>query len=538
METVADALATCLMEAGVEVVFGLPGGENVEVLDALRRRGIRFVLVHHESSAAFMAAASARLRGRPGVCLTTLGPGATNAVAGVAHAHLDRAPVLVITAQASASLRARHTHQVVDLHALFAPITKASLALEPQGAYETIRGALALTLSGRPGPVHLQVSNDDAGKAVVPVGDATIPRPSDAPVEAQVGSLERARGLLSRFTRPVILAGLGLEPEGPYRVLRQLAEAARAPVIVTPKAKGALPDDHPLAAGTIGLTHTDPVYEILGEADGVFAVGFDVVELVRPWEHPAPIIWLAPWANHDPTLPAAVELCAPMGDVLAGLTEGPFATASDWGEVRLEAHRRAQKAVRLPEPSPGRVTPQAVLHALRRSLPRQALVATDVGSHKIFFCLEWPAYVPNRFLVSNGLSSMGYGLPAAIAAGLVLGDEPVVCLIGDAGLAMSMGELGTLARLGAPVTVVVFSDGALDLIRSHQLRAGKPAFGTELVAPDFVGVARAFGIEARRVENEAACAEVVAQAVVSGRPALIEALIDPISYPTTPHRAS
>jgi acetolactate synthase-1/2/3 large subunit len=181
-------------------------------------------------------------------------------------------------------------------------------------------------------------------------------------------------------------------------------------------------------------------------------------------------------------------------------------------------------------------TPQSVLHILRETLAPETILTTDVGSHKIFYCLEWPALLPNRFLVSNGLSSMGFGLPAAIAASLVQTADPVVCTTGDAGLVMNLGELNTLARLNAPVTVVVFKDNALDLIRSHQNRAGKPTFGTEFTAPDFVAIAEAHGIRACQAPTEEALAEELRRSVDSKRPALIEVEIDPTTYPTTPQR--
>ena len=330
METVADVLAQGLRDFGIERVFGIPGGENVEVVDALRQAGIRLVLVHHEASAVFMADATARLTGRPAACLTTLGPGAANSVAGVAHAYLDRSPVLVITAQIPDSLIRHQPHQYVDLAALFAPITKASIkllgpsvseGLEPEGAAETVRRALELTRHGKPGPVHLQVSNEAAGQPLRPYTGPPVPQwrrgkpaasvsgttaPATrgiAPAPDWVAEFATARKLIERSHRPAIVAGLGLEPERPYELLRRLAEAAGAPVISTPKGKGSLPDDHPLAGGTIGMTRSDPAYKILDEADCILAVGFDAVELVKPWDQAAPLIWIANWENREPVLP-------------------------------------------------------------------------------------------------------------------------------------------------------------------------------------------------------------------------------------------
>lgn len=546
--TVAEVLIDQLATAGVEVIFGLPGGEVVEILDAIRRKGLRFVLTHNEASAVFMADAVARMTGKPSVSISTLGPGATNAVTGVAHAYLDRAPLIHITAQKPDNLLPDYTHQVIDLHALYRPITKGTFQLTAANAASTIAEAIALTQSGRPGPVHLQVSNEEAGQVVgerrEERGDTTGERGErrqergdrrEETGEARgARAINEARTLLSQAQRPVIVAGVGLEPERPYRALQELAEAINAPVIVTPKVKGALSDRHPLAAGTIGLTRTDAVYDILEEADCVIAVGFDVVELVKPWQIDAPLIWIAPWTNEDPVLPAAVELVGPMEPVLQQLADSSFATDTDWGHQRVAAHHQMLAARPQSEPVAGCLSPQNVIQSLRRLVPDEALLAVDVGSHKIFSSLEWPTYVPNRFSLSNGLSSMGFALPNAIGASLALGGAPTLCLTGDAGMAMVMGELGVLAELQLPVIVVVLNDGAIDLIRSHQVRSGKPVYGTEFTSPNFSQIAAAYGLTSSRVDSEERLDAAIAAALSTKQPAVIEVMLDPKGYPTTP----
>lgn len=539
MATVAETLVDTLAAAGIDTVFGLPGGEVVEILDALRRRNLRFVFVHNESSAVFMADAMARMTGKPGVALTTLGPGATNAVAGVAHAYLDRSPVLVITAQKPDALLPDYTHQVLDLHALYAPITKGSFKLTAQNVESVTQQALALAQAGRPGPVHLQISNEEATLASaehrVASGESGAVT-KDVTTDFGVAQITQARDLLASAKKPIIVAGLGLEPEQPYASLREFAEAANAPVIVLPKGKGALADDHPLAAGVIGLTRTDPAYELVDEADCIVAVGFDVVELVKKWDQSAPLIWVAPWANDDPVIPAQVEFVGPMAPVLQQLADSDFATAPEWGANRVAAFRAKLAQRTLPEPAPGRLLPQQVLATLRRQLPRDTLLAVDVGSHKIHSSLEWPTYAANRFLVSNGLSCMGFALPSAIGAGFALGGQPTVCLTGDAGLAMVMGELVVLAQWQLPVIVVVLNDSAIDLIRSHQVRAGKPVYGTEFPSPHFAQIAAAYGLASARVHSEQEYADALATALAGGRPMLIEVMLDPSSYPTTPRK--
>ena len=566
MPTTAQLLAESLHAAGISVVFGMPGGEVVAVLEAMRQRGIRFELMHHETSAVFAADTYARATGGIGCVLTTLGPGATNAVAGVAHAWLDRAPVVIITAQKPADLLPDYTHQVVDLHAIFAPITKRTVAVSAENAASVIPETIALTRQGRPGPVHLQISNEEAVRKVsseqLSVADGKL-QVAGGKLQVAGGKLQVAGGnspvvadaerlppssrppvlpssLPSSFLPflsarcPVILVGLGLEPEAPYTALAELAEVSNAPVIVLPKAKGAISDDHPLAAGTLGLTRTDPVYEILDEADCVLAVGFDVVELVKKWEHPAPLLWIANWPNIDPVLPAAAEYVGPIGPALQRLSDNAFATDPDWGAARVQRLREKLAARPMPAPQAGHLLPQTVLAAMRRHLPADGLLAVDVGSHKIFSSLEWPALHPNRFFLSNGLSCMGFALPAAIGGALAQPGQAVFCLIGDAGLAMCLGELNVLARLGLPVTVVVLVDNAIDLIRSHQKRQGAPIHGTEFPAPDFCAIAAAHGIPSAKVTSEAECETALARAIASRGPFLVEARIDPIGYPTTP----
>lgn len=540
MSTVAQIIAQTLAEAGIETVFGLPGGENSELMDALRQAGLRFVLVRNESSAVFMADVQARLTGKPGVALTTLGPGAANAYAGIAHAWLDRAPVLVITAQTPRRLLDHHTHQVLDTQAVMRPVTKHTEELTHEQVAARVRHALALTMDGRPGVVHLGLSSETAGLTAHDEAAAS-PCCGVAAASSSPAQLQQIEAAFAKAKRSVLVLGLGLEPEQPYAVLLRLAEALDVPIIVTPKAKGAVPDDHPLSAGVIGLTRTDPAYEILDEADLIIAVGFDVVELVKPWQQAAPLIWLANWANVDPTIPAIVEWVGLVAPVLAHMAtrlapQSPTFQRDGWGAQRVTTFRQKLAARVLPSPQPGRLLPQTVLQVLRHATPRDIFVSTDVGSHKILSALTWPTYTPNRYMLSNGLSSMGFGLPAAAAAALTL-KQPTLCITGDAGMAMVLGELGLVAELGLPVITVIMNDNALDLIRSHQKRLGKRPYGVEFANPDWMQIASAFGIAGYRASSEAALQAAIEAALAHGKPALIEAIIDPISYPTTPKLA-
>lgn len=533
MPTLSELIAQKLSEAKVDVVFGLPGGENVEVLDALRKRGIDFVLARNESSAVFMADTHARLTGGIGVALTTLGPGATNAYAGIAHAYLDRSPVLLITAQNDPKLIGSHTHQVLDLQAVFRPVTKFTATLSLDSANATIAYALALTRSGRPGPVHLSIP---AALANQQVDSTSLSTPSVAkhPLGMAVrmvdeNQIAKAKEILSTSRRPVIVAGLGLEPDRPYSQLRALAEKFHAPLIDLPKSKGALPADHPLFAGTLGLTMNDPAYEILDASDCIIAIGFDVVELVRSWKQPQPLIWVCTWENQDPRIDSACELVGNLNDTLDALLDVTLSVDEAWGERRLSTWREARHPQGMAGAAPNRIFPADVLDSLRHHTPPEVIVTTDVGSHKIFTSLNWKALKPNTFFVSNGLSVMGFGVAAAIAAARTTG-EPTVSITGDAGLAMVLGELALAVELDLPLIVVVMNDSALDLIRFAQTKRDLQVFGTEFVNPNYELIARGYGFTYARVTNRSECDLAVQTAVASRKPALLEMMIDPSAY--------
>jgi len=526
MPTLAELIAEKLFDAKVDVVFGLPGGENVEVLDALRKRGIEFVLVRNESSAIFMADAHARLTGGLGVALTTLGPGATNAYAGIAHAWLDRSLVLLLTAQTDPKLLGSHTHQVLDLQSIFKPVTKLTASLTPDNANEILSRALDSLRTGRPGPVHLSIP---AVYATSEVNFTSLPSPSSAMDLIDQHQIANARKILAASHRPVIVVGLGLEPDEPYSQLRALAESLHAPMIDTPKSKGALPADHPLFVGTLGLTMTDPAYEILDASDCILAIGFDVVELVKPWKQSQPLIWISNWENDDPHIESACELVDNLNHILDTLLDSFVSVNEGWGEKQVTAWRESHRLKQKTATAPNRISPADALSSLREHTPPAVIVTTDVGSHKIFTSLNWQALQPNTFLVSNGLSVMGYGLTSAIAAARVT-RKPTICITGDAGLAMVMGELALITEMDLPVIVVVMNDSALDLIRFAQQRRDLQVFGTEFINPNYEMIASAFGLAYARVENKSEYDSAVATAVASRKAMLIEVMINPSGY--------
>jgi acetolactate synthase-1/2/3 large subunit len=522
MTTVARAIGERLHAAGVRHVFGHPGGEVVDLIEGFREAGLEFVLAKQETDAAFMAEAMASSTGGLGVCLATLGPGATNLVTGVAHAYLDRAPLIALTGQLPVDRYGRVTHQRLDLRALFAPVTKWQSQVTAANAAAVTDRAIRVAVRPRQGPVFLEVPSDvpsqEAGPAGAPEADAAGPSATPEP-----SSVMAATALLRRSERPVVLAGLDALDDAVVGPLRAFVEAWGIPAILSPKAKGLLRDDHPLCVGTIEGLGSAKLYEWIAGRDLVLMVGFDPVEFDRDWIAPAPIIHVSALPNDDRHYRAAIEVVGPVPATLEALRAGA-ARKEDSGSRFREEFRRFVR------PSRSGLTSQQVLGALREVLPEDALVSCDVGFNKSVSIQCWPAYAPRTFFVSNGLSSMGYGLPAAIGLKLAHPDRAVACILGDGGFAMSVAELETAARLGLAITVVVLADEALQQIKAGQERKGFAVTGTTFGALDYRALATAFGadgVEARTLDE---CRAAFSAASRATRVTLIAAHVDPDGY--------
>ena len=523
MTTTAEHLAACLRQRGVARVFGLPGGENTEVMVALREADIPFLLVHHEATAAFAADAVGYLTGQPGVCLSTLGPGAINLASGVASAWLERAPMVALTADIEPGAKAATTHQYLPLAAVFSSFTKASHVLTAENAAAIVPGAIDLTTEGVPGPVHLAISRSEAGRPVVeqpaqPIARRELPAPDLRPV---IEGLSRAR-------RPVVALGVGLAHAGAEAPLRRLVEAWGVPVITTPKGKGHLPDTHPLAVGVYGVYGWRPVGELLEAADAVLAIGLEGIDFIPAWNYSAPVYSLSPGYGPDPTYPqtALVE-----GDVRAMLEELLAAPAPpvEWTAEEITGYRQRIRDMLAPRPET-RFAPQHVIDSLQRAMPPEGIVTCDVGSHKLLIAQQWQAEQPRAFLIANGLSAMGYGLSSALGARLTYPDRPVACVMGDGGFLMYTGELETLARLAVRVTLIVLVDSTLALIRNQQQKTGAAPYGVDFGQPDYAAVGRAFGLATFEVERPEDCEATLRQAMATEGPSLVVASIDPAEY--------
>jgi acetolactate synthase-1/2/3 large subunit len=519
--TGAELLVHCLEREGVRYVFGVAGEVTLDVNDALARSSVRFVPVRHEQAAAFMADVWGRLTGEAGVCLATLGPGATNLATGVADANLDRAPVVAITGQLARDLLHKESHQYVDIVDVFRPFTKWNARIETGAVVaEAVRKAFKRALEEKPGSCHLELPEDVAhGDAEgEPLASVKPRRPSpDRP------SLARAADVINRAARPMILAGNGVVRGHASMELTTLAERARIPVVTTFMAKGAIPADHALAGPTVGLASDDPGRLGFTSADVVIAIGYDPVEWGPARWNPSGRLQIVhvdfTAAEVDARYQPAVEVVADVREALELLAP-------------LVAVRPERTAPPRPPADPRRVDdafpmlPQRIIGDLESVLGPDDLVISDVGAHKLWVAKRFAARRPNTVIVSNGFAAMGIGLPGAIAARLARPERRVVTVTGDGAVLMNIQELETAVRLGVAFVVLIFRDDGYGVIRWKQQRQFGRVAGVDFGNPDFVALARAFGCEGVRIGAAKELRPALAEAVTARVPVLIDCPVD------------
>ena len=530
-ESTASQLAGYVHAAGVRHVFGYPGESIVDFMEAARRRGIQVVSAVREGTAAFMAEAAAMAAGRPGVCLSTLGPGSTAVLNGVASATLDRVPVLAISGQIESSREQFFTHQVVDHDRMFAPVSKLAMRLDPASADTVIRKALRTAVAERPGAVHLTVTAD--AWSVPASGPVSLPplAPAAASVDVHSAGHEDGDPVRTRTAarRPVILAGIAALRCGAGPELVRLAELAGIPVVVSPMAKGVFPEDHPYFAGVLDMAGYRVIWDLLAGVGLVLAAGFDPVELISPWSVATPVLHLDTTPNTDQVYASAHELVGHVGAILRWLC-AQWAGEPRWTEAEVAAHRARLHAAWLAGRAEGRLNPSDVVSIAREAAPPGTILTTDVGSHKIMAGQVWQAAGPRSVLIPNGLSAMGYGVPAAIAARLTRPDRPVIALVGDGGFAMAATEMRIASALGLPVAVVVFADNSLNRIELRQQQLGYPPTATRMDGMDLVALAEAMDCDGARADSPAALEKALSGFAARSRPLIVEARVDPAQY--------
>lgn len=517
----------CLENEGVEYIFGIPGEENIDVMDALIDSKIEFVTTRHEQGAAFMADVYGRLTGRAGVCLSTLGPGATNLVTGVADANMDRAPIVAIAGQGSTARMHKESHQILDLVNLFDPISKYSTQIRtPEIIPEILRKAFKTAQTEKPGCSFIDLPENIAGAEV----EAATPLRVQYPVipTAPQGKCASVAQIINAAKSPVIMAGNGVIRERANEALVDFAEKLNVPVATTFMAKGAIPFSHPLCLGTIGLQAKDYVAFGFDRADLVICVGVDMVEY-----HPR--LW-NPGKDkkiiHVDNSPAEV-------DAHYILEAGVVGTITDSLErIGAKSRRRPDAPVHklhdivvkeigeFGEDTAFPVKPQKIIWDLRQAMDNKDIAISDVGAHKMWMARMFQAEEPNTCIISNGFASMGIALPGAIAAKLAFPDRKAVAVTGDAGFMMNNQEIETAMRLGLDIVVLIFNDSKYGLIEWHQNRHFGRATAIEFTNPDFVMFAESFGAKGYRVERTEDLLPTLRTALGDGTVSIIDCPVD------------
>lgn len=526
MPTTVEVLAQAVLDSGTPFVVGHPGGESVEFMEAARQRDMRFILMKQEVAGAMLAATWGEITGSPGICLSTRGPGATNMVNGVAYASLDRAPLIAITDQYSATTYETGLRQRVNQQAIYTPLVKWSTTIHAKSVRQQILRAMRFTTAFPPGPVHFDMPQSETTKEAGEIGaappllpDLLMPAPDRAALKVPLEMIAAAR-------KPVILAGLGVLWCRAAAELVAFAEQLGAPVLTTAKCKGAIPEDHPLRAGCIigGLIERT----LVDSADLIIAVGMDAIELQpKPWPYRVPVLALSTTPSTDALIPASPEVIGDVKVLLARLTEWTGA-GSGWGEGVARTFRRDVDAA-LDTPATG-FPPQRVMEVARAALPRDTVATCDAGASRLLVVQKWQSYGPREFLTSNGLGSMGYAIPGALAARLAHPDRPVVAFTGDGGCLMAIAEIQTAVREKLPIIVVVLDDEEIGLIRVKQEIKGIPRHGIGIGGVDWEKVAQGLGADGTVVDTEAGLQSAITTALASGRTTIIGVRIDPSGY--------
>jgi len=535
-------MAAC-RAAGTTHVFGMPGGgSNLDVAGSAIAHGLDFVLVHTETAGAILAAVMGELTGAPGVCVATRGPGAASAINGLAMAYVDRQPMVLVTDCVAEADRPRVSHQRIDQQALLGSVSLASVVLDGRDPSRA-SDAVALATGFPPGPVHLDLDPTATSLAPLPTPTRVIDD-HDRTDASAVADLLR---LVAAATRPVIVVGAGAAVASPAdreaiaATLRVIGGTSHVPVLCTYKARGMVADNDPWCAGVAtGATIEAPV---LTAADLIIGIGLDPVEFIpAAWPYEAPVVLAGSWAisgdDHAHVEHLGAEVAAEVVGSLVELTASVGAalatSASGWAvgdgqRFRAEALSRLLSAT---TPDPRGLTPQDVVTIASAAAPRGAIATADAGAHMLVAMPLWEVDGPEQALNSSGYATMGFALPAAIAAALARPATPVVCFTGDGGLGIVLGELETLARLGLPVVVVVFNDATLSLIAVKQNADGHGGEGAVTYrGSDFAAVARGCGLAAERVDTVADYDRAIRAALASGVPTLLDVVVDPSSYP-------
>ncbi|AMO76118.1 MULTISPECIES: acetolactate synthase large subunit [Pseudomonas] len=503
MAKAADVVVQCLENEGVEYVFGIPGEENLDLLESLRKSTIRLVLTRHEQSAGFMAATYGRLTGKTGVSLSTLGPGATNLVTAGAYAYLGGMPMLMITGQKPIKKSKQGRFQILDVVGMMQPLTKYTHQLaSADNIPSRVREAFRLAEEEKPGAVHLELPEDVAAEQT---DSLPIPRSLSRRPLAEHKSIEAAVEKLQAARSPILVIGAGANRKMTAKVLKQLIDKTGIPFVTTQMGKGVVDERHPRFLGNAALSSGDFVHRAVEAADLIVNIGHDVIEkppffMVRGGTEVIHVNFRS--AEVDPVYFPQVEVIGDIANAVWQIGEA-LRDTSHWDFGRLLAIREANEAQVAEGADDARfpLYPQRLVADVRRALPSDGIVALDNGIYKIWFARNYKAHMPNTVLLDNALATMGAGLPSAMAAHLVYPQRRILAVCGDGGFMMNSQELETAVRLEMNLTVVILRDDGYGMIRWKQANMGFSDFGLDYGNPDFVQYARAYGAQGHRVES-------------------------------------
>jgi len=523
----SDLFVRCLENEGVEYIFGIPGEENLDVMDSMIGSKIKFITTRHEQGAAFMADVYGRLTGKAGVCLATLGPGATNLVTGFADANMDRAPIVGIAGQGATTRMHKESHQVLDLVNLFAPISKYSVQIrEPEIVGEIVRKAFKDAEAEKPGGSFISFPENVAAMEVLGKEPLKV-QSAKAPVPPQ-DKIAQAAEIISNARYPLVMAGNGVVRAKADDQLVAFAEKLKLPVATTFMAKGSMPFSHELSLGTVGLQAHDYVACGFDRADVVVCVGYDMIEYhPHLWnkEKTAKII-------HIDLSPAEVDEhyileCGVIGNIGSAL-DGIAALATAKPESQAIALRETIVEVFTSHANNDAfpMVPQRIILDLREALQPEDIVVSDVGAHKMWMARMYQAERPNTCIISNGFASMGIGLPGAIAAKLAYPDRTALTVTGDAGFLMNSQEIETALRIGVAIVILVWNDSKYGLIKWHQDRRFGRDTQIDFKNPDLAKYAQSFGAKGYRVEKAGDLLPMLKQAIADETVVLIDCPVD------------
>jgi acetolactate synthase-1/2/3 large subunit len=528
--TTAEMMIKCLEAEGVEYIFGIPGEENLALIAALKNSSIRFITTRHEQGAAFMADVYGRLTGKAGVCLSTLGPGATNLVTGVADAQSDGAPLVAITGQVGTDKMHITSHQFLDLNKMFEPITKRTkLVVRPDTIGEIVRIAFKYAEGERPGATHIDLPVD-VSKMKVPVSEAPMTKVNSYIVEyASMHQVELAAAEIFKAQNPIILAGSGVYRACASEALTHFAESLRIPVINTMMAKGSIPMDSPYSMMTVGIPQKDYANKILEGADLVIAVGYDLVEFAPNSWNPHGTIKIVnigrQAANTNKCYQCSVDVVGDITESLNSIARRSTRTTEPEAAMRVK-RRFEEDQLQYESDDSFPMKPQRILSDVRKFMGKKDILISDVGAHKMWIARLYNCYEPNTCIISNGFASMGIGVPGAIAAKLLHPAKKVLTITGDGGFMMNSQELETASRLGLNIVVLIFNDNGYGLIRWRQMDQFGEISNVDFTNPDFVRYAESMNCKGYRISKAEELIPVLEDAFHQTMPVVIDCAVD------------